>query len=147
MSSSSIASNIYANVVTERLTKANHVTWKAQVMAVLRGARLIGHVKDRRGDQRGGEWEPIKIPQRNLAYIPEPTRDPFLLTRPRLISYGQAISLRKRTRIYTGNQNWCSVITCGIDNTNRSRRQFISSRAFHRTLGGRVRETTTGEQF
>jgi hypothetical protein len=44
MSSSSIASNIYANVVTERLTKANHVTWKAQVMAVLRGARLIGHV-------------------------------------------------------------------------------------------------------
>jgi hypothetical protein len=47
----------------------------------------------------GGEWEPIKIPQMNLAYIPEPTRDPSLLTRSRLISYGQAISLRKRTRI------------------------------------------------
>jgi hypothetical protein len=25
----------------------------------------------------GGEWEPIKIPYRNLAYIPKPTRDPF----------------------------------------------------------------------
>jgi uncharacterized membrane protein YgcG len=44
MLSSSIASNIYANVVTKRLTKANHVTWKAQVMVVLQGARLVGHV-------------------------------------------------------------------------------------------------------
>jgi hypothetical protein len=41
-----------------------------------------------------------------LAYIPEPTRDPSLRTRPRLISYGQAISLRKRTRIFTGNPDW-----------------------------------------
>jgi hypothetical protein len=31
-------------------------------------------VKDRRGDQRGGEWEPIKIPQKNLAYIPKSTQ-------------------------------------------------------------------------
>jgi hypothetical protein len=62
-------------------------------------------MKDQGGDQRGGgEWEPIKIPQRNLAYIPEPTRDPSLVPRPRLISYGQAISLRKRTRIYTGKR-------------------------------------------
>jgi hypothetical protein len=66
------------------------------------------NLKDRRGDQRGGEWEPIKIPQRNLAYIPEPTRDPSLRTRLRLISYGQAISLRKRTRIFTRNPDWCS---------------------------------------
>jgi hypothetical protein len=34
-------------------------------------------MKDRRGDQRGGEWEPIKIPQRNLAYIPKSTRTPL----------------------------------------------------------------------
>jgi hypothetical protein len=58
-------------------------------------------------DQRGGEWEPIKIPHRNLAYIPKSTRDPSFLTLPRLISYGQAINLRKRTRINTGNPEWC----------------------------------------
>jgi hypothetical protein len=31
-------------------------------------------LKDRRGDQRGGEWEPIKIPQSNLVYIPKSTQ-------------------------------------------------------------------------
>jgi hypothetical protein len=30
---------------------------------------------------------------------------------------------------------------------NRLEKQFISSQAFHRTLGGRVRETTVGERF
>jgi hypothetical protein len=49
---------------------------------------------------RGGEWEPIKIPHRNLAYIPKSIRDPFLLTRLRLISYRQAISLQKWTRSF-----------------------------------------------
>jgi hypothetical protein len=32
--------------------------------------------------------------------------------------------------------------TCKIDNENRLEEQFISSQAFHRTLGGRVREIT-----
>jgi hypothetical protein len=32
------------------------------------------NLKDQRGDQRGGEWEPNKIPQRNLAYIPKSTQ-------------------------------------------------------------------------
>jgi hypothetical protein len=64
-------------------------------------------LKDRRRRPEGGEWEPIKIPHRNLAYIPKPTRDPSLLTLPRLISYGQAISLWKRTRIFTRNTEWC----------------------------------------
>jgi hypothetical protein len=34
-------------------------------------------VKDRRGDQRGGEWEPIKIPSWNLAYIPKLPPNPL----------------------------------------------------------------------
>jgi hypothetical protein len=46
----------------------------------------------------GGEWEPIKIPHRNLAYIPKPSRNPSLLTRPRPPSYRQAIDLRNRAR-------------------------------------------------
>jgi hypothetical protein len=45
MSSSSTAyTTLYANAITEKLTKANHVTWKAQVLAVLRCARFVGHV-------------------------------------------------------------------------------------------------------
>jgi hypothetical protein len=43
-SSSTIAGALYANAINERLTKANHITWKAQVLAVLHGARLDGHV-------------------------------------------------------------------------------------------------------
>jgi hypothetical protein len=34
-----------------------------------------------------------------------------------------------------------------IDNKNRLEKQFVSSQAFHRTPGGRVRETTAGERF
>jgi hypothetical protein len=45
------------------------------------------YVKDRRKWPKEGEWEPIKIPHRNLSYIPETTRRPFLLTRPKLSSY------------------------------------------------------------
>jgi hypothetical protein len=81
---------------------------------------------------RGGEWEPIKIPQRNLAYVPKSTQSRSLLTRLRPSSYRQAISLR----------NWAR--NCNKDSTQK---QFISSQAFHRTLGGRVREPTVGERF
>jgi hypothetical protein len=43
---------------------------------------------------RWGEWEPIKIPLRNVAYIPNSTQRPSLLTQPRPHSYSQAISPR-----------------------------------------------------
>jgi hypothetical protein len=46
----------------------------------------------------GGEWEPIKISRRNLAYVPKTIRNPSLLTRPRPPSYRQAIDLRNRAR-------------------------------------------------
>jgi hypothetical protein len=39
-----IASPLYCNTVTEKLTKGNHVTWNAQVLTVLHGARLVRHV-------------------------------------------------------------------------------------------------------
>jgi radical SAM superfamily enzyme with C-terminal helix-hairpin-helix motif len=32
--------------VTEKLDKTNHAIWKAQILAVVRGARLIGHLTD-----------------------------------------------------------------------------------------------------
>jgi hypothetical protein len=58
----------------------------------------IGMLKDRRRRPEGGEWESIKIPHRNLAYVPKSTRNPSLLTRSRPPSYRQAIGLRNRAR-------------------------------------------------
>jgi hypothetical protein len=50
-------------------------------------------LKDRRGDQRGGEWEPIKFLLENLVYVPTSIRTRSLLTRLRPPSYRQAIGL------------------------------------------------------
>jgi hypothetical protein len=36
---------------------------------------------------------------------------------------------------------------CEIDNKNQIKEQFISSQAFHRTTGGRIREITTEAQL
>jgi hypothetical protein len=44
MATSSTTNTLYANAITEKLTRANHVTWRAQILAVLHGARLDGHV-------------------------------------------------------------------------------------------------------
>jgi hypothetical protein len=46
----------------------------------------------------GGEWEPIKIPQVNLSYIPKSIRCPSLLTRSRSHSYRKAIGPQNRVR-------------------------------------------------
>jgi hypothetical protein len=54
---------------------------------------------------RGGEWEPIKIPRVNLAYIPKSTRHPSLLTRPRPQSYKKAIGPRNQVRNCSRNMN------------------------------------------
>ncbi len=58
---------------------------------------------------RGGEWEPIKIPRRNLTSIPNRTRYPSLLTRPGPHSYRIAIGPRNqvRERNHIGRTNWC----------------------------------------
>jgi hypothetical protein len=51
------------------------------------------------GDQKGGgEWEPIKIPQQNLPYVPKLTQRASLLSRSRLRSYRQDTSSRNRVR-------------------------------------------------
>jgi hypothetical protein len=42
-------------------------------------------------------------------------------------------------------RNDASRTTREIDDKNRLEKQFITSQAFHRTPGGRVRETTAGE--
>jgi hypothetical protein len=104
-------------------------------------------VKDRRGDQRGvnesqskflnGTW-PISQnqPETPLLYLVQDW-----LAIDKLSAFGSGLGNTPETR------NGASEITWEFDNINRLRKQFISSRAFHRTLGGRVRETTSGEQF
>jgi hypothetical protein len=64
----SIASTIYANVIMVRLTKANHVTWKTQVMVVLQGGCLVSHVTGvvKSPPQEIDVKEGNKLP--NLAY-------------------------------------------------------------------------------
>jgi hypothetical protein len=44
-------------------------------------------------------------------------------------------------------RNSASKTTCEIDDRNQLEKQFISSRAFHRTTGGRVQKITAEEQF
>jgi hypothetical protein len=46
------------------------------VSEILKGALSTGE-----GDQRGGEWEPIKIPRMNLVYVSNSTRRTSLLAR------------------------------------------------------------------
>jgi hypothetical protein len=46
----------------------------------------------------GGEWEPNKIFQRNLTYVPKLTQHVSLLTRSRLRSYQQVTSDRNQVR-------------------------------------------------
>jgi hypothetical protein len=43
-SSSTMVNPLLSNPIFEKLTKANHVVWKAQILAVLRGARLEGYL-------------------------------------------------------------------------------------------------------
>jgi hypothetical protein len=53
----------------------------------------------------GGEWEPIKIPGGNLAYILKSTQYPSLLTRPRPHRYSKAVDPQNRVRNHSGNTN------------------------------------------
>jgi hypothetical protein len=55
-------------------------------------------VKDQRRRPEGGEWEPIKIPQRKLAYIPKHSQHASLLTQPGSDSYKKATSPQNRVR-------------------------------------------------
>jgi hypothetical protein len=62
-------------------------------------------LKDQRRQPEGGEWEPIKIPCGNLAYIAKSTRCPSLLTRPRWHSHRKAIGPQNWVRNRSGNMN------------------------------------------
>jgi hypothetical protein len=56
------------------------------------------YIEGPRRRSEGGEWEPIKILLENLAYIPNPSRNPSLLARLRPPSYRLAIGPQNRAR-------------------------------------------------
>jgi hypothetical protein len=62
----------------------------------VRNAFSEGPEKATRGG--GGEWESIKIPRWNSAYVPKSTRRPSLLTRPRPHRYRKAINPQNQVR-------------------------------------------------
>jgi hypothetical protein len=63
------------------------------------------------------------------------------LTIDKLSAFGTGLGTAMET------QNGASKTIREIYDKNRLEKQFISSQAFHRTPGGRVRETTVGERF
>jgi hypothetical protein len=79
----------------------------------------------------GGEWEPIKIPRSNLAYVPNRTWRPSLLTLSRPHSYQEAIVLETGLGDTTEIQKGASKTTSEIDDKNQIKEQFIFSQAFH----------------
>jgi hypothetical protein len=63
-------------------------TWRGSFQRWFLVDMHVTPLKDQRRRPEGErEWEPIKIPRRNLAYIPNQTRQPSLLTRPGLHSH------------------------------------------------------------
>jgi hypothetical protein len=68
---------------------------------------MIQKVKERRRRPEEGEWEPITILLKNLAYIPKSTQNPSLLTRPRPHSYSKAVGPRNRARNCSGDTERC----------------------------------------
>jgi hypothetical protein len=95
-------------------------------------------MKEPRRRSEGGEWEPIKIPLRNVTYIPQSTRHLFLLTRPRSPTYRKAISHRnwvRKTRNTTEDDNQCKQGRVrDYGGQNQINEKLKASQAFHRTL-------------
>jgi hypothetical protein len=80
-------------------THTRHIespNWVAS--CVVETEAIIPYWRTRKGDQRGGEWEPIKILWGNLVYVPKLIWRAFLLTRLRLYSYREVIDPRNQVR-------------------------------------------------
>jgi hypothetical protein len=57
--------------------KPDRTTASTSKMSTFCSQNRITHWRTEESDQRGGEWEPIKIPHRNLAYVPKSTSKPL----------------------------------------------------------------------
>lgn len=70
--------------ITEKLSKTNHAIWKAQVLAAVRGARLVGHLT-------GVTAAPaIEIDGKvgdNVAKVPNPTYEEWYATDQQVLGF------------------------------------------------------------
>jgi hypothetical protein len=82
-----------------------------------------------------------------FSLYPKSNRHSSLLTRLGSHSYRTTISPWTGLGISAETQIGVSQNTSEIDDKNRIKEQFISSQAFHRITGGRVREIIAEEQF
>jgi hypothetical protein len=87
---------------------------------------VVWGLKDQRRRPEGGsEWEPIKIPRRNMAYITKRIWHSSLLTRPGPHSNWTAIGPRNRVRNCSENSNRCQ------QDHVRDRRQKLDRRTVY----------------
>jgi hypothetical protein len=91
----------------------------------------IMFLKDRRRRPEGGEWEPIKIHHRNLAYVLKSIWNPSLLTRPVLIRPHERLTTKTRLKtVYLlsgiSPNTWCACSRNhrGSENWTRKPRVF-----------------------
>jgi hypothetical protein len=91
-SSSNIVNPLLDQVISEKLTKSNHVLWNAQVRATIRGARLVGFLT---GDTKAPD-EKIKSKGANghEVEVPNPDYENWEATDQQVLSY-QLASLSK----------------------------------------------------
>jgi hypothetical protein len=75
MAGSSSTTPMLSNPISEKLMKGNHAVWKAQILAVLHGARLVDHVTS------AIQVPPEKIKEEEM--IPNPTREEWYATNSR----------------------------------------------------------------
>jgi hypothetical protein len=142
----SLSSTICARLVRAPGCSVAISTWcttqRTRIMA-----SLTGILKDRRRRPEG-------VNESQSKFL-EGTR-PISQNRPDapLFQLGQdRTAIAKLSAFGTGlgtteeTQNSASKTTSKINDKNQREEQFISSQAFHRTLGERVRETTAGQQF
>jgi hypothetical protein len=101
--------------------------------------------RTREGDQRGGEWETIKIPRGNLAYILKLSWHVSVLTQSRPHSYKKATS--PQNRVSTLKTQWKMILDASkvmyeTNNQNRINKQLKTSHTFHQAPCRRDGKTT-----
>jgi hypothetical protein len=82
-----MASPLIIHVVFDKLTRANHVVWKAQVKVVVCSARLLGHLNS---DAKAPPHEiTIKFDDKDgkESSVPNPTYEAWEVVDQRVLSY------------------------------------------------------------
>lgn len=100
-SSSNVANPLLGIQNTEKLTKTNHVLWKAQVLTTIRGARLEGHLTGKIVAPAAENDE--KLQDGNITKVPNPAFEEWFARTNRFLGSSSRRSARKsslRSRLH-----------------------------------------------